>query len=113
MEIKETINEFIKTRKYNKSKNATAYAASVGYDTQFIESVLLNNHSDTLKFLKQATAEEIAISVEALEALIEKFNDSEIIKIFEEKGKEFPNIEEISEYDYFETIEESKKLLNR
>ena len=65
--------------------------------------ILLRDCDDTIEFLKNSTIGEIAWACEVLDEMVWGFpiDKAEIVlKVFEDKLKEFPNVEDYCEVEY-------------
>lgn len=77
--------------------------------------ILLKNYEDTVEFLKNSTVEEIAWACEVLDEMVWGFpvDKAEIIlNIFNDKLKEFPNVEDYCEVEYCLELNIAKDIIN-
>ena len=111
MTIKEEFRDILDARERGKLQDMQAYTISHGYDHESIRKLLCRNYEETIAFLRAANKEEIATAVEILDSLVEVFKSKEIVEIFQAKGIEFPDVDDICEFDYFECIEEAESYL--
>ena len=111
MTIKEEFCEILNARERGKAQDLELYTIAHGYDHETMRKLLYRNYEETIAFLRSANKEEIATAVEILDNLVGVFKSREIIQIFQEKGVEFPDVDDICEFDYFECIEEAESYL--
>ena len=111
MTIKEEFRDILDARERGKFQDMQAYTIAHGYDHETIRKLLYRNYEETIAFLRAANKEEIATAVEILDNVVEVFKSKEIIKIFQAKGVEFPDVDDICEFDYFECIKEAESYL--
>ena len=111
MTIKEEFRDILDARERGKLQDMQSYAIAQGYDHETIRKLLNRNYEETIAFLRAANKEEIATAVEVLDNLVEVFKSKEIVEIFQAKGIEFPDVDDVCEFDYFECIEEAKSYL--
>ena len=112
MTIKEEFRDILEARERGREQDIDLYTLAHGYDHERIRKLLYRNYEETIAFLREANKEEIATAVEILDNLVEMFKSKEIIEIFQAKGVEFPDVDDICEFDYFECIEEAKSYLD-
>ncbi len=113
MTLKEEFREILDARERGKLQDMELYTIAHGYDHETMRKLLYRNYEETIEFLRSANKEEIATAVEILDNLVGVFKNREIIQIFQEKGVEFPDVDDICEFDYFECIEEAESYLER
>lgn len=111
MTLKEEFREILDARERGKLQDLELYTIAHGYDHETMRQLLCRNYEETIAFLCAANKEEIATAVEILDNLVTMFKSREIIEIFQEKGVEFPDVNDICEFDYFECIEEAESCL--
>ena len=111
MTLKEEFRGILEARERGKLQDLELYTIAHGYDHETMRKLLCRNYEETVAFLRVADKEEIATAVEILDNLVAVFKSREIIEIFQEKGVEFPDVDDICEFDYFECIEVAESYL--
>ena len=111
MTIKEEFRGILEARERGKLQDLELYTIAHGYDHETMRKLLCRNYEETVAFLRVADKEEIATAVEILDNLVAVFKSREIIEIFQEKGVEFPDVDDICGFDYFECIEVAESYL--
>lgn len=112
MNVKTAFQDILDARERGKLQNLELYTIAHGYDHETMRKLLCRNYQETIDFLRVANKEEIATAVEILDDLVAVFKSREIIEIFREKAVEFPNVNDVCEFDYFECIEETESWLD-
>lgn len=110
--IKQEVYKAISDRKAIKAVSYANFVCTSGDDTEFIINAMLKNYDDTLNFLKNGNEEVFATCVEGLVEFCTKYKSWKVYELFENAGKKYPNINDICIFDYFETCNEAKRVLN-
>ena len=109
--LKEKFREILVARETGKLQDEAAYITAKGYEHEEMCRLLCRDCQETIDFLWSADKKEIAVAIEILDNLVDRFKSWEIIEISKKKAAEFPDVNDICEYDYFESIEEAESYL--
>lgn len=110
--VKEQFEYLLQTRKI--AKQDSTYPICTGFDISAIALTLKKDFNETVSLLKNANKEEIAVAVETLDDLVVFFSKEEskkIIEIFKQKLQEFPDVDDVCEFDYLDQIQEAENIL--
>lgn len=110
--VKEQFEYLLQTRKI--AKQDSAYPTCAGFDIRDIALTLKKDFNETVSLLKNANKEKIAVAVETLDDLVVFFTKEEskrLIEIFKQKLQEFPDVDDVCEFDYLEQIQEAENIL--
>lgn len=105
------------TQQLEQRKQTLRFDVNADFDwieEESLENLILQDFEETKKQLKEATREEAAFAILALDNLLDRLSTAqarELVDIFKQKGAEFSDIQEYCEYDYAEQIKAAERCL--